>query len=119
MLDENIIEEDHRPWGFYQVISDKKDHKIKRITVYPNKRLSLQRHKMRKEHWYIIQGTGIVTKNNEEITVKVDDSIDIPKGTIHRIFNTGKENLVFIEIQRGDYFGEDDIERFEDDFGRV
>ena len=110
---------DHRPWGFYEVLSDKPDHKVKRITVYPAKRLSLQRHQKRSEHWYIVFGNAVVTLDVEEIRLKEGESIDIPLGTAHRISNESSEDVVFIEVQRGEYFGEDDIERLEDDFGRV
>ncbi len=112
-------EEDHRPWGFYVVLSDEPDHKVKRIVVYSGKRLSLQRHRRRSEHWHIVNGDAIVTLNDKEIRLKKGESVDITVGAAHRVKNTGTENLVFIEIQQGDYFGEDDIERLEDDFGRV
>ena len=112
-------QEDHRPWGFYIVLSDEPDHKVKRIVVYPGKRLSLQRHRRRSEHWHIVNGEALVTLNDKEIPLKKGKSVDIPVGAAHRIKNTGTENLVFIEIQQGDYFGEDDIERLEDDFGRI
>ncbi len=111
--------EDRRPWGFYEVLSDSTDHKIKRIVVWQGKRLSLQRHTRRSEHWTIVSGRPVVTVNDDELNLKPGDSIDIPVGTKHRVVNRGDENLVFIEVQTGDYFGEDDIERFEDDFGRV
>jgi len=111
--------EDHRPWGYYQVLSDASTHKVKRIVVFPRKRLSLQAHRQRSEHWMILSGMGVVTRDNEEIPVKAGDAVDIPLGCRHRISNIGKEEVVFIEIQTGDYFGEDDIERFEDDYGRV
>jgi mannose-6-phosphate isomerase len=110
---------DHRPWGFYTVLSDEPDHKVKRIVVYPDKRLSLQRHKFRSEHWHVVCGKALVTLNDKQIPLKKGMSIDIPTGAAHRIKNTGLENLVFIEIQQGEYFGEDDIERLEDDFGRI
>ena len=116
---EKKSQEDHRPWGFYVVLSDEPDHKVKRIVVYPGKRLSLQRHRRRSEHWHIVNGDAIVTLNDKEIRLKKGESVDITVGAAHRIKNTGTENLVFIEIQQGDYFGEDDIERLEDDFGRV
>ncbi len=112
-------EDNQRPWGFYDVLSDMDDHKVKRITVYSGKRLSLQRHKRRAEHWYIIKGTGVVTLNDNEIEVYKGKAVDIEKEAAHRISNTGTDDLVFIEVQSGDYFGEDDIERLEDDFGRV
>ena len=110
--------EDHRPWGFYEVLSDRDDHKVKRITVYPKKRLSLQRHRKRSEHWHVLSGSALVDLNGKEVTLKAGESVDIPTGATHRIKNTGKDNMVFIEVQRGDYFGEDDIERLEDDYGR-
>jgi mannose-6-phosphate isomerase len=112
-------EEDHRPWGFYTVLSDEPDHKVKRIVVYPGKRLSLQRHRHRSEHWHVVNGQALVTLNDKEIRLNKGMSVDIPIGTAHRVKNTGTENLVFIEIQQGKYFGEDDIERLEDDFGRI
>jgi glycosyltransferase involved in cell wall biosynthesis/quercetin dioxygenase-like cupin family protein len=111
--------EDHRPWGFYQVLSDLPEHKVKRIVVYPGKRLSLQRHRHRCEHWTIVDGAALVTRDSEEMFLKARESVDIPIGAIHRVFNPGSESLVFIEVQMGDYFGEDDIERLEDDFGRI
>ena len=111
--------EDHRPWGFYQILSDMPDHKVKRINVYPGQRLSYQRHFRRSEHWYVVEGYGLVTKNGQEIELTAGEAIDLPVGTWHRIRNPGEANLVFVEIQTGDYFGEDDIERSEDDYGRV
>lgn len=112
-------EVDHRPWGFYEVLSDEADHKVKRITVRPGKRLSLQRHKKRSEHWFIVRGKALVTLDEREVDLEEGRSIDVPMGVAHRIANVGEGDLVFIEVQRGDYFGEDDIERLEDDFGRI
>ena len=100
------------------VLSDLPDHKVKRIVVYPGKRLSLQRHRHRLEHWTVVSGTAMVTRDSEEIRLTGGESVDIPLGAIHRVFNPGGNPLVFIEVQMGDYFGEDDIERLEDDFGR-
>ncbi len=111
--------EDHRPWGYYEVLSDRADHKVKRIVIYPGKRLSLQRHRRRAERWTIINGSPIVTRFDKEIHLLPGQSIEIPQGAEHRIFNPGESPVVFIEVQVGDYFGEDDIERIEDDFGRV
>ena len=111
--------QDHRPWGYYEILSDKPDHKVKRITVYPGQRLSYQRHFRRSEHWYVLSGTAVVTKNNEDIERIPGQAIDLPVGTWHRVRNPGSDNLVLIEVQTGDYFGEDDIERSEDDYGRV
>ncbi len=113
------MEEDHRPWGYYRVLADEPDHKVKRIVVYPGQRLSLQRHRRRSEHWFFLLGKGSVTKDHQLIPVQAGDSIDIPRGTWHRISNPGDSVTVFIEVQTGDYFGEDDIERSEDDYGRL
>jgi len=110
---------EHRPWGNYRVLADEPDHKVKRLTVLPGKRLSLQRHQRRSEHWYFLFGNGSVRLGEEDVDVAPGSSVDIPVKTLHRIANPGDEPLVLIEVQRGDYFGEDDIERFEDDFGRV
>ncbi len=107
-----------RPWGKYLVLLNSADHKVKEITVYPGHRLSLQRHKKREEHWFIHSGSAQVTINDQEHSLSVGEHIDIPRNSAHRIKNTGKDNLVFIEIQTGDYFGEDDIERLEDDYKR-
>jgi mannose-6-phosphate isomerase len=116
---QSVLFEDHRPWGYYQVLSDESDHKVKRIVVHPGQRLSLQRHRLRMEHWHIVQGYAVVTVNSREIPVCAGESIDIPQGAWHRIKNSGQDNVVFIEVQRGEYFGEDDIERLEDDYGRA
>jgi mannose-6-phosphate isomerase-like protein (cupin superfamily) len=112
-------EGNHRPWGYYVVLSDEPDHKVKRIVVYPKKRLSLQRHQYRAEHWVMVKGDALVTLDDKHFQLSKGMSIDIPVGTAHRIENTGGEDLAFIEIQQGTYFGEDDIERLEDDFGRA
>ncbi len=110
---------DSRPWGYYEVLIDDEDHKVKRITVYPGKRLSLQKHRHRREHWYFVRGKANVTIDDKDIPVSKCSSTNIPIEAVHRITNTGDKNCVFIEIQTGDYFGEDDIERLEDDFGRA
>jgi mannose-6-phosphate isomerase-like protein (cupin superfamily) len=111
--------EDHRPWGFYRILSDDEDCKVKRITVYPGQRLSYQRHQKRAEHWYIFHGKSVVTLDGKDIEVGEGEAIDIPRGSFHRIRNPGPDDVVFIEVQTGDYFGEDDIERVEDDYGRA
>ena len=116
---EKTKREDHRPWGFYQVLADEDTFKSKRIVVYPQKRLSLQRHQRRAEHWYILEGHAEVTLDDKILELGPGESVNIPKGSRHRIKNTGSEDVVFIEVQTGDYFGEDDIERLEDDFGRA
>ena len=110
---------ENRPWGYYQVLSDEADYKVKKIVVYPGKRLSLQRHRYRDEHWYMLSGEAIVTIGSEDLHVKTGQSVDIARGALHRITNSGTESVMFIEVQTGEYFGEDDIERVEDDYGRV
>jgi mannose-6-phosphate isomerase len=110
---------DQRPWGTFTVIDEGKDFKVKRIEVLPGKRLSYQKHAQRAEHWVVIQGTARVTLNDEEIAVSSGEAIDIPVGASHRVENPGTELLVFIEVQRGSYLGEDDIVRLQDDFGRI
>ncbi len=116
---ESLNTEYHRPWGYYIILADEPDHKVKRIVVKPGKRLSLQRHQKRSEHWYILKGTAVVTLDDKEVTVPPHQAVDIAVSTAHRVRNPEAEELVFIEVQTGEYFGEDDIERLEDDFGRV
>ena len=111
-------ESDERPWGRYIVLDEGQNYKTKRIEVFPGKRLSYQRHARRAEHWFVTRGTAKVTLNGREILVKTGESIDIAIGDKHRIENPDSEPLVFIEVQTGEYFGEDDIERLDDDFGR-
>jgi mannose-6-phosphate isomerase-like protein (cupin superfamily) len=95
------------------------DHKVKRIVVDPGKRLSYQSHAKRSEHWFVVTGTAKVTLDGVDHVVEAGQAIDIPVGTAHRCENPGTEPLVFIEVQYGSYFGEDDIVRYEDDFGRA
>lgn len=109
---------EHRPWGCFTVISEEAESKVKRIEVYAGKRLSYQKHKYRSEHWHVVRGIAMVTMDGKTMTLNPGDSVDIVQGTPHRIENPGSGTLVFIEIQRGNYFGEDDIERIEDDYGR-
>jgi mannose-6-phosphate isomerase len=110
---------DERPWGSYVVLDEEADHKIKRIVVLPGKRLSLQVHQQRSEHWFVVQGGGVVTLDGTTVEVGPGDSVDVEVGTAHRIENTGDAALVFVEVQHGTYFGEDDIVRLDDDFGRA
>jgi len=113
------MEQDERPWGRYFVLSDEADHKVKRIVVKPGKRLSLQRHGKRDEHWYLVKGAAVVTLDDRDVSLAPGEAVDIPRGVKHRVENRGEGELVFIEVQTGEYFGEDDIERFEDDYGRA
>lgn len=110
---------DQRPWGTFTVLDEGRDFKVKRIEVLPGKRLSYQKHAQRSEHWVVVQGTAKVTLDEREVIVETGQAIDVEIGTAHRIENTGEELLVFIEVQRGPYLGEDDIVRLEDDFGRM
>jgi len=109
----------NRPWGNYAVLEEDPDgFKIKRIEVAPGARLSLQSHKQRSEHWVVVSGTATVTNGEEVITVHRNQSTYIPIGTKHRLENRGSEPLHIVEIQVGEYLGEDDIQRYEDNYGR-
>ena len=111
---------DQRPWGSFTVLDEGSDYKVKRLEILPQKRLSYQRHARRAEHWYVVRGIAKVTLNGVEILLKKGDSLDVLTGDAHRIENPETtDTLVLIESQIGDYFGEDDIERLEDDFGRI
>jgi mannose-6-phosphate isomerase len=110
---------DERPWGRYTVLDgDAGDHKVKRIEVDPGRRLSYQRHARRSEHWFVVAGVATVVLDGVERTLKPGQSVDVPVGTAHRCENRTAEPVVFIEVQTGTYFGEDDIVRLEDDYGR-
>lgn len=108
-----------RPWGYFEVLSDSTDHKVKRIVVEPGGVLSLQRHKLRSEHWFIVSGKGIASIDGNNYPVQNRSAVDIPAKKTHRLENSAAGNLVIIEVQTGEYFGEDDIERLEDKYGRV
>jgi len=108
-----------RPWGYFEVLSDAPDHKVKRIVVQPGGSLSLQRHKKRAEHWYSVSGEGIATIDGKAFSLIGGKAVDIPQGATHRLENTTDCDLVIIEVQTGTYFGEDDIERLEDKYGRA
>jgi len=110
---------DERPWGSFTVLDEAAGYKVKRIEVWPGKRLSYQKHAQRAEHWMVVQGTAKVTLDGREIILRVGETVDIPVGAAHRVENPGDEKLIFIEIQRGSYLGEDDIVRLQDDFGRI
>ncbi len=119
MAEEKGLKEE-RPWGSFTILDEDKHFKVKRIEVLPGRRLSYQRHKHRNEHWHVVRGIAKVTLNGQEILVSSGESIDIARNVSHRVENPNKEEtLVFIETQTGDYFGEDDIERLEDDFVRA
>ncbi|MBG90189.1 MAG: mannose-6-phosphate isomerase [Actinobacteria bacterium] len=109
---------DNRPWGYYDVLLDTPICKVKHIIVNGKQRLSYQYHEQREEYWTIIKGHAIVTLNDKTIQLKDGDQIHIPQKAKHRIENPNQTPLQFIEIQRGSYFGEDDIVRLEDDYNR-
>lgn len=107
-----------RPWGAYTVVLDAPRFKIKRIEVSPGQAISLQRHRHRSEHWVVVQGRARVTRANEVFDLACNESTFVPAGTVHRLENPGDEPLVVVEVQYGDYLGEDDIERLDDRYGR-
>lgn len=106
------------PWGKWEVLLEEPSYKVKRVTVLPGKRLSYQKHFKRQEHWMIVEGRALVTLDGKEMTLQTGDYIDIPREAAHRIANPFEAPMVFIEVQRGSYFGEDDIVRLQDDYGR-
>ncbi len=108
-----------RPWGNYQVLHIEKTFQVKRVEVNPGHRLSYQLHHRRAEKWTITTGTGLVTLDDREVAVAPGAVVAIPVGTKHRIHNNGTVPLIFVEVQLGDYFGEDDIVRFSDDYHRT
>ena len=113
------IEIEERPWGRFYVLHNEPNYKLKRIEVDPGERLSYQYHLKRSEAWTIVEGVGTITLNDETKDYSKGQTILIPKGIKHRIENKGQEKVVFIEVQTGTYFGEDDIVRIEDDYNRT
>ncbi|CAN2188774.1 {ManC} Mannose-6-phosphate isomerase [Candidatus Nanopelagicaceae bacterium] len=113
-----MLEFSERPWGTYQVLHSNPFSQVKEITVKPGARLSYQTHEKRAEHWFITQGPAIVTIDGVTKTLQMGDSIDIAVGVAHRMAAPETNGVTFIEVQTGTYFGEDDIVRLEDDFGR-
>lgn len=110
---------DHRPWGRWEVVLSEPGYQVKRILVRPGQRLSYQRHARRSEHWFIVSGRALATLDGKEIPLAPGQALDVPAGAAHRIAGAGRDDLVFIEVQTGDYLGEDDITRLEDDYGRA
>ncbi|MGI9282314.1 MAG: cupin domain-containing protein [Endozoicomonas sp.] len=109
----------YRPWGKYDSIDQGHRYQVKRITVKPGARLSLQKHHHRAEHWIVVKGTALVTRGSDQVLLSENESTYIPLGCTHRLENPGKVMLELIEVQSGAYLGEDDIVRFEDTYGRV
>ena len=112
------MEVGERPWGTYTVLEENLNYKIKRIEVHPGQRLSLQMHHHRCEHWIVVSGTAEVTCGDREFILNVNESTFIPMGIRHRLANPGKIPLCIIEVQSGEYLGEDDITRLQDDYHR-
>ena len=114
-----MIVKNKRPWGYFEVLFDAPNHKVKRIVVEPEGCLSLQRHKLRSEHWFVVSGEGVAVVDGKEIPLRAGSAMDIPEKAKHRVHNSSDNNLIIIEVQTGEYCGDDDIERFEDKYGRV
>ena len=114
----NLNYKEKRPWGSFEHLLDCDYCKVKRIIVKPGQRLSYQYHHERTEHWVIVQGEAIVTLDGDEYEYHIGDVVEIPVTTKHRVENKFNKDLIFIETQTGSYFGEDDIVRIEDDYGR-
>jgi len=125
LQEDSYLEVGVRPWGVYYVLEDNPNFKVKKIVVNPQHRLSLQSHKHRSEHWVVVSGTATVEVRSEEDSTKwvsdlsPNESTFIPMNCMHRLANFGKIPLVIVEVQVGEYTGEDDIERFEDDYARA
>lgn len=113
-----MIIREERPWGWFEVLFEAEQLKIKRIMVKPGKRLSLQSHERRAENWVITEGRALFTLDEQTFKLGPRQAVFIPEKAKHRIENIGQDNLVFIEVQSGTYLGEDDITRFQDDFDR-
>ena len=108
----------YRPWGFYESLIQGDRFQVKRIVVQPGEKLSLQMHHHRAEHWVVVAGIAVVTRDDDTVTVRENESIYLPLGCVHRLFNPGRIPLTLIEVQSGSYLGEDDIVRIEDTYGR-
>jgi mannose-6-phosphate isomerase-like protein (cupin superfamily) len=111
-------EEVKRPWGTYQTILRGDTFQVKKIVVFPKQKLSLQSHEHRSEHWTVVEGIGTMTLNDKTISLNKEEYVYIPVGAIHRMANESDKEMTFIEVQNGDYLGEDDIKRYEDIYGR-
>jgi mannose-1-phosphate guanylyltransferase/mannose-6-phosphate isomerase len=109
----------YRPWGFYDGLIQGERFQVKRIVVQPGQKLSLQKHFHRAEHWVVVAGTALVTKGEELVMLRENESIYLPLGVVHRLENPGKIPLTLIEVQSGPYLGDDDIVRIEDVYSRA
>ncbi|WP_295953801.1 phosphomannose isomerase type II C-terminal cupin domain [Rhodoferax sp.] len=112
------IERTERPWGWYETMFEAPGHKIKRIGVHPGQQLSLQKHHQRAEHWVVVVGTAIITVGDKVLEMTLGQHVDIAIGEVHRLANKTTGPVEIMEVQFGDYLGEDDIVRLQDDYGR-
>ena len=108
----------NRPWGSYELLDTSTDFQVKKLVVHPHSSLSLQLHNKRSEHWVVVKGTAEITSGDNVFTLTENQSTFIPLGETHRLTNPGQTPLEIIEVQSGDYLGEDDIIRLDDDYGR-
>ena len=115
----SVLPTETRPWGAFFVLEECEGFKVKRLLVLPQGQLSLQSHRRRAEHWVVVNGEATVTLGEEKRLLIKGQSIDVPLGAVHRIENFGEEDVEIIEVQFGDYLGEDDITRYEDVYSRV
>lgn len=113
------IERTERPWGWYETVSEVAGNKVKRIRVHPGQQLSLQKHHQRAEHWVVVLGTARITLDERQFDLQTGQACDIAVGQVHRLSNLTAEPVEIVEVQFGDYLGEDDIVRLEDNYGRV
>ena len=119
LYSEGSYDKAEKPWGYFETLMETDASKVKLLYVLPGERLSLQKHQHRRETWYVIHGTAKVTKDKERFTMQTGDSVIIEKNQLHRLENSGDIPLQIIEVLTGSYFGEDDIIRLEDSYGRV
>ncbi len=117
--DLNLYDGEERPWGYYINLYESENYKVKKILVKPKEELSLQLHHKRAEHWIGVSGEGEVTVGDKKLILKRNEHVFIPVETMHRVSNRSDKPFIFIEVQVGDYLGEDDIVRFEDKYGRA
>ena len=110
---------EERPWGSFTILHTGPGYQIKQITVKAGQRFSYQYHQQRAEHWFVVQGSATVTLEGQEFSLEAGQNIDVPVGAKHRLGSAADEDVVFIEVQVGEYLGEDDIVRLEDDYQRV
>ena len=108
-----------RPWGAYTVLTEREKYKVKKLVVDPGHKMSLQKHDRRSEHWVVVRGEIVVTRGEEEMTLRPNEGVTIPIGMLHRIENRSSELAELVEVQLGDYVGEDDIVRYDDGYGRI